>query len=353
MKRRSVVALVSLLTVLIAAGCTEPTSPEKNISQQDSAGEINLYSSRHYDTDKELYNNFTAETGIKINLIEGKDDELIERIKSEGANSPADVLIAVDVARLWRAQNEGILQPISSSVLESAIPENLRSPDGYWFGISKRARVIVYNTNKVKPSELSTYEALAKPKWKGRICVRSSGNVYNQSLVASEIEGKGVEETEKWLKGFVANFAREPKGNDTAQIKAVAAGECDVALVNHYYFARLRQSEDAKDREVVAKIGIFFPNQKEGGTHINISGGGVAANAPHKENSIKFLEYLVTPEAQEIFANKNNEYPVIVQMKPNPAVANFGEFKESNLPIAGYGEENAEAVKLMDRSGWN
>ena len=348
MKILNLVKFCSVLTLLVATGCGTTSSTTEN----KTTGEINLYSSRHYDSDKELYDKFTEETGIEINLIEGKDDELIQRIKGEGANSPADVLITVDIARLWRSQNEGLLQPIDSEKLKSAIPENLRSPEGYWFGFSKRARVIVYNQNKVKPKELSTYEALAKPQWKGRICIRSSNNVYNQSLVASEIEGKGAAETEKWLKGLVKNFAREPQGNDTAQIKAVASGVCDIALVNHYYVARLKASEDPKNKEISAKIGIFFPDQNDDGTHINISGGGVAANAPHQENAVKFLEYLVTPEAQEIFANNNNEYPVISGLKANPTVASFGKFQESKLSIVGFGEKNAEAVKLMDKAGW-
>ncbi|HEY9829667.1 MAG TPA: Fe(3+) ABC transporter substrate-binding protein [Stenomitos sp.] len=355
--RRSVVALFSGLAVLSAVGCSSEApkvDAEANqaTANKASTGEINLYSSRHYDTDNALYQNFTKQTGIKVNLIEGKADELIERIKSEGANSPADVLITVDAGGFWRAQKEGALQPISSAKLESAVPENLRSPEGYWFGLAKRARVIVYNKDKVKPDQLSTYDALAQPEWKGRVCVRSSDNIYNQSLVASNIESKGVEKTEEWAKGLVRNFARPPEGNDTAQIKAVAAGQCDVAIVNHYYVGRLKDSKDAQEQKTASQVGVFFPNQNEGGTHINISGAGVAAKAPHKENAIKFVEYLATPEAQEIFANGSYEYPVVSGLKPNPAVASFGDFKESNLKVVAYGEKNPEAVKVMDRAGW-
>lgn len=355
--KRSVVALFSGLALLSTVGCSSEApkadgEANKATENNANAGEINLYSSRHYDTDNALYQNFTKQTGIKVNLIEGKADELIERIKSEGANSPADVLITVDAGGFWRAQKEGVLQPISSAKLESAVPANLRSPEGYWFGLAKRARVIVYNKDKVKPDQLSTYDALAQPQWKGRVCVRSSDNIYNQSLVASKIETKGVEKTEEWTKGLVRNFARPPEGNDTAQIKAVAAGQCDVAIVNHYYVARLKESKDAQKQKTASQVAVFFPNQKEDGTHINISGAGVVAKAPHKENAIKFVEYLATPEAQEIFANGSYEYPVASGLKPNPAVASFGDFKESNLKVVAYGEKNPEAVKLMDRSGW-
>ena len=356
--RGSVVAIFSGVALLMTVGCS--TSAPKADADADKAtpntaantGELNLYSSRHYDTDNALYQNFTKQTGIKVNLIEGKADELIERIKSEGANSPADVLITVDAGSFWRAQKEAVLQPISSATLESAVPANLRSPEGYWFGLAKRARVIVYHKDKVKPNQLSTYEALAKPEWKGRVCVRSSENIYNQSLVASTIESKGMEKTEEWTKGLVSNFARPPEGNDTAQIKAVAAGQCDVAIVNHYYVARLKESKDSQEQKTVTQVAVFFPNQNEGGTHINISGAGVARQAPHKENAIKFIEYLATPAAQEIFANGSYEYPVATGMKPNPVVASFGDFKESNLKVVAYGEKNPEAVKVMDRAGW-
>ena len=355
--RHSVIGILAGLALLVAVGCNEQTSSEKAAKDKGAgnpaeAGEVNLYSSRHYDTDAELYDNFSKETGLKVNLIEGSADELIERIKTEGENSPADVFITVDAGRLWRAQEAGILQPISSSTLESAIPKNLRDSKGEWFGLSKRARIMVYNKEKVKPEELSTYEALAEPEWKGRVCVRSSENIYNQSLVASMIEHDGLKETEKWAKGFVSNFARPPEGNDVGQIKAVAAGVCDVALVNHYYVARLEQGDKPENQEVIAKVGVFFPNQNKDGTHINISGGGVVITAPHKENAIKFLEYLATPEAQEIFANDNNEIAVVSGIKPNPTVAGFGEFKESEIDVAALGKNNPEAVKLMDRAGW-
>jgi iron(III) transport system substrate-binding protein len=342
-----------LLTFACSNGKQQGTQEQAVANNVNNSGEqLNVYSARHYDSDQIMYDDFTKKTGIKVNIIEGKDDELIERIKSEGNNSPADVLITVDVGRLWRAQQEGVFQPVSSEVLNKAIPQNLRSPEGYWYAFSKRARVIVYNTNKVKPSELTSYEGLTEPQWKGRICMRSSGNIYNQSLVASMIERDGAEQTKEWVKGLVANFARPPEGNDVDQIKDVASGECDVAIVNHYYFARLKGSDNPKNKEITNSVGVFFPNQNAGGTHINISGAGVAFNAPDKENATKFLEFLVSPEAQEIFANKNNEYPAIAGLKPNPVVSEFGNFKESQLDVVAYGEKNAEAVKIMDEARW-
>ncbi|MEA5470506.1 Fe(3+) ABC transporter substrate-binding protein [Spirulina sp. 06S082] len=355
-KTRTLLSLATGLSLLIAAGCSsnQPgnTEASNTESEPSQAGEINLYSARHYDSDDALYENFTKETGIKINLIEGKESDLIERIKNEGDNSPVDVFITVDVGNLWKAQEEGILQPISSDILEKNIPENLREDEGYWFGLTKRARLIVYNKDKVKAEDLSTYENLATPEWKGRICIRSSSNIYNQSLVASKIEELGEEKAEEWVKGVVNNFAREPEGNDTSQIEAVASGECDVALVNSYYVARLMRSDDAKKKEIAAKIGVFFPNQESGGTHINISGAGVTINAPHKEKAIAFIEYLTSPEAQEIFADGNNEYPVVSGVSENETVKALGNFKESELDVESYGEKNADAVKVMDRGGW-
>ncbi|NJN72321.1 MAG: Fe(3+) ABC transporter substrate-binding protein [Limnothrix sp. RL_2_0] len=363
MKLRSLPLWGLMLGLALSAGCTpnattDNEAPDSSSSSSttpapvEEAGEINLYSSRHYDSDAELYEKFAQTTGIEVNLIEGNDDELIERIKTEGANSPADVLITVDVARLWRSQQDGLLKPIESEVLVSEIPAQLRSSDNTWFGLTKRARIIVYNTDTVEASELSTYEDLADPKWKGRFCVRSSSNTYNQSLVAAKIIELGEPATEEWVKGLVSNFAREPEGNDTAQIQAVAAGECDVALVNSYYVARLRSSEDPQDQEIVANIGAFFPNQDAGGTHINISGAGIVANAPNADAAKQFLEFMVTPEAQEIFANNNNEYPVIEGLEPNETVKEFGDWIASDLPLESFGEKNADAVKLMDRAGW-
>jgi len=347
--------LISSL-MLGAIACSAPNNGESSTPSESptpkAGGVLNLYSSRHYDSDEELYQKFTEATGIEINLIEGKEEELIERIKSEGANSPADLLMTVDVGNLWRAQEAGILQTIESDVLTEKIPANLRDDENQWFALTKRARVIIYNPDKVKESDLSTYEALAEPQWKGRICIRSSSNVYNQSLVAAKIAELGEADTKAWLTGFVANFARPPEGNDTAQIQAVAAGACDVAIANTYYVGRLIRSEEPADQEVASKVRVFFPNQTEGGTHINISGAGVTANAPNPENAIAFLEFLVTPEAQAVFADGNNEYPVVEAVAANEVVQTLGEFKASELKVEEYGELNPKAVQIMDQAGW-
>jgi iron(III) transport system substrate-binding protein len=317
-----------------------------------AAQEVNLYSSRHYDTDVALYDAFAEQTGIAVNLIEGDADQLIERIKAEGRNSPADVLIAVDAGRLWRAEEAGLLQPVSSPVLEEAIPTELRHPEGKWFGLSQRLRGIVYARDRVDPSEITTYEDLADAKWQGRICIRSSTNVYNQSLVASMIEANGVEATEAWAQGLVQNMARPPQGGDTDQIKAVAAGECDIAVVNHYYLVRLIESEDADERAVADQVGIVFPNQDGRGAHANVSGAGVVATAPNKDSAVKFLEYLTTPEAQAYFAQGNYEFPVVDGVKLDPVLEQWGQIKTDAINAAKLGENNPEAVKLMDRVGW-
>ncbi|NJO12071.1 MAG: extracellular solute-binding protein, partial [Leptolyngbyaceae cyanobacterium SL_1_1] len=251
-KRRGFIAIAASVTLLSAIGC----SNESQQAQETGSGEaqvVNVYSARHYDIDDDLYNSFTEQTGIEVNVIEGDSDELLERVQNEGESSPADVFITVDAGRLWRAEEAGLFQPVASTVLEEKIPANLRHPDNLWFGLTKRARVLVYNVDQVEPSELSTYEALAQPEWKGRVCVRSSGNVYNQSLVGSIIETDGEAAAEAWAKGLVSNFARQPEGGDVDQIKAVAAGQCEVAIVNHYYWARLAKSDSPEDQAVIEK----------------------------------------------------------------------------------------------------
>jgi iron(III) transport system substrate-binding protein len=319
---------------------------------------VNVYSARHYESDTALYQAFTDATGIRVNVIEANADELIERIRSEGAQSPADVIITVDAGRLWRAEQAGLLDSVASEVLETAIPESLRHPEGRWFGLAKRARVIVYHKDRVSPEDLSTYQDLADPKWQGRICIRSSGNVYNQSLLAAMIAEDGAEAAEAWARGLAANLARNPQGGDTDQIKAVAAGECDVAVVNHYYLARLLADaasgtpQDPASADVAENIGLFFPNQDGRGTHVNITGAAVVAGAPNRENAIRLLEFLVTPEAQANFADGSFEYPVVAGASPNAVVAGFGEFLEDDLNVAALGENNPEAVRIADRAGW-
>lgn len=314
---------------------------------------LNLYSARHYQTDEALYDNFTKATGIKINRIEAGDEQLVERLKSEGAASPADVLLIVDAARLWQAQQLGLFLPVRSAVLDERIPARYRDPAGGWYGFSYRARVIVYNKSMVERADVATYASLADPKNKGRVCTRSGSHPYNLSLIGSEIAHLGDAKAESWAKGVVANMARMPKGGDTDQIKAVAAGECSVALSNSYYYARLMRSTQPADREIVAKTAIVFPDQNGVGTHVNISGAGVMKNAPHKENAVKFLEYLASSDAQRYFADGNNEWPVVPGVTvANPALDAMGKFKIDPLPISSYGKYTAEAQKIADRSGW-
>jgi iron(III) transport system substrate-binding protein len=317
-----------------------------------AASEINLYSSRHYDTDEAFYSNFTKLTGIGINRIEAKAEELIERMKAEGANSPADVFISVDAGNIERANIDGLLQPVTSDTLSKAIPAHLRHPDGSWFGFSKRARVIVVAKDGMKPEDVPTYESLADEKIKGKLLIRSSGNIYNQSLMGSIIAANGAEQAEAWAKGIVANMARAPKGGDTDQIRAVAAGEGDVCVSNSYYLGRLINSSKSEDQETAAKVQIVFPNQDGRGTHVNISGGGVARHSKNVEGAVKFLEYLVSEEAQHMFADGNSEYPVVEGVKLPAPLDSFGSFKEDTLDAQKYAALNAEAVQIMDKAGW-
>lgn len=313
---------------------------------------VNIYSSRHYDTDLQLYEDFTEQTGIEVNLIEGSSDELIERINNEGINSPADVVITVDAGRLWRAKEAGVLKPFESDYLAETIPDEMRDPEGYWVGLSNRVRGIVYNKEAVDTTELEGYWELADEKWQGRICVRSSNNIYNQSLVASMIEKHGEEQTEQWATDFVGNFSRSPQGGDTDQIRAVAAGLCDIALANHYYLARLMSSDSEEDLEVASKVSMYFPPEQYGGAHVNISGAGVAANAPNEENAIRFIEYLATEEAQQYYAVANNEFPVLDGMELPEVLDQFGNFQSDGVNVAVYGENNPTAIRVMDRAGW-
>ena len=314
---------------------------------------LNLYSSRHYQTDEALYANFTKTTGIKINRIEGGEDPLIERIRNEGARSPADVLITVDAGRLWRAEQLGLFQPVKSALLESRIPANLREPSGLWFGFSTRARVIAYNKAKVKPDEIRNYEDLADAKWNGRVCMRSSTNVYNLSLLGAMIDHLGEAKAEAWAKGVRTNLAVEPKGGDTDQLKNVAAGQCDVTISNQYYYARLLRSSKPDEREIGEKIGIVFPNQSSWGTHVNISGAGVLKNAPHREAAIKFLEYLASDEAQRYFADGNNEWPAVASVKvDNPVLNKLGQFKRDQINVAVLGRNQPSSQKVYDRVAW-
>ena len=345
--RRSLIKYGATATAAFAA--TRIFEPSSAAAQ---TGEVNLYSSRHYNTDDALYETFTDLTGIRVNLLEGKADELLERITNEGANGPADVFMTVDAGMLWRADQAGVFAPISSTVLSQQIPENLQHPDGKWFGFSKRARVVMYNKDRVDPGELSTYEDLADSKWRGKILIRSSDNIYNQSLVASIIEANGLDAAEEWAAAFVKNFARPPEGNDRAQIEAAAAGLGEIAIANTYYLPRYLEDENPEKQAIFEEIGVFFPNQNDRGAHVNISGAGVVASAPHADAAQQFLEYLSGEDAQEFFAKGNNEYPVVEGVALAPSVEGFGDFKDDSVNVSTYGENQAAAVDLMDRVGW-
>ena len=314
------------------------------------ASEVNIYSARQEELIKPLLDKFSNETGIKVNLITGKPDELISRMASEGRNSPADVLISTDVGRLYRAKQQGVLQAIESEVLTGTIPAEMRDPAGQWFGLTMRARPILYVPGKVDPKQLSTYEDLASPKWKGKICIRSSDNIYNQSMTASIIAHDGAEKAESWAKGLVANFAMPPKGGDRDQIKAAAAGVCDIAIANTYYLGGMLA--DPQEKAAAEKVKVFWPNQAGRGAHINISGAGVAKYAPNKAEAIKLLEYMTTAEAQQWYAETNHEYPVRAGVQVSTILQGFGEFKADQLQLDKLGELNAEAIRVMDRAGW-
>jgi len=314
---------------------------------------LNLYTARHYQTDEALYAGFTKQTGIKIDRIEGGEDALLERIKAEGANSPADVFITVDIGRIWRADQAGVFAPIQSAVLEKRIPAAYRDPQNKWFGFSARARVIAYNKDMVKPGEITRYEDLADPKWKGKICTRSSAHPYNLSLIASMVSHLGEAKARAWVEGVKANLARDPKGGDTDQLRSVAAGECAIAIANQYYYVRLMRSSKPADRAVVEKVAIVFPNQADRGTHMNISGGGVLKHAPHPDAALKFLEYLASDQAQAYFANGNNEWPAVSGVKlDNAALQSLGDFKSDKINVAKLGQAQPVAQQLADQAGW-
>jgi len=314
---------------------------------------LNLYSSRHYQTDEALYSGFTKLTGIKINRIEAGEDALIERVRNEGARSPADVLVTVDAGRLWRAEQLGLFQPVKSALLDARIPASFREPGGLWYGFSLRARVIAYNKAKIKPDEIRNYEDLADAKWKGRVCMRSSSNIYNLSLMGALIEHLGEPQAEAWAKAVRANLAHDPKGGDTDQLKSVAAGECDVTIANQYYYARLMRSQKVDERAVAEKLGVVFPNQSSWGTHVNVSGAGVMKNAPHRDAAVRFLEYLASDAAQRYFADGNNEWPVVASVQVvNPVLSHFGVFRYDPINVAVLGRNQPSAQKLYDRVAW-
>ncbi|UCE32243.1 MAG: extracellular solute-binding protein [Burkholderiales bacterium] len=319
--------------------------------------ELNLYSARHYQTDEALYANFTRQTGIRINRIEANDQAILERLRSEGERSPADVILLVDAARLWRAEHDGMFQPLRSQVLEQRIPQHLRGEDRgdgpHWYGFSTRARVIVYNKSMVDPALVRSYEDLARPELAGKVCTRTGSHPYMLSLIAAMTEHLGPEAAEKWAAGVVANFARKPRGGDTDQIRAVAVGECAVALTNTYYLVRLMRSAKPADREVVSSVGMVWPNQDGWGTHVNVSGGAIARNAPHREAAVRFLEYLASDQAQVYLAEGNNEWPAVQELETgNAMLARLGKFKADRLSLGLIGKAQTLAQRIVDRVGW-
>jgi iron(III) transport system substrate-binding protein len=318
---------------------------------------LNLYSARHYQTDEALYEDFTQATGIRINRIDGDDNGILSRLKSEGAASPADVVLLVDASRLWRAEADGLFQPVKSDLLSRRIPATLRSDDkgqgSAWFGFSTRARVIVYDKLRVQRQAVDTYEKLAAPANKGLLCTRSGSHPYNLSLFGAMLHHLGPQKTEAWLQGMVDNMARTPKGGDTDQIRAVASGECGVAISNSYYLARLMRSNKPEDRAVIEKVGVVFPNQADHGAHVNVAGGAVARHAKHREAAVKFLEYLASDSAQRHFAEGNNEWPVVASMRTqNPALQALGDFKAETVPVSVIGANQAEVQRMLDRVGY-
>ena len=329
--------------------CSSSSNKEKF---QETQQEINVYTHRHYAPDKELFAQFEKELDIKVNVVNANADELILKMENEGEKSPADVLITVDAGRLERAKEKNLLQPINSEVLTSNVPKHLRDVDGHWFGLTKRSRVIVYAKDRVTKDQLSTYEALTEDQWMGKILIRSSGNIYNQSLMASMIANLGEEVAAQWAAGILKNMARSPKGSDRDQMKAVAAGVGDLAIVNTYYVGKLLNSPDSLERRVGQQMGIFFPNQEGRGAHINVSGAGVAKYAPNKANAIKFIEFLSSEAAQEIFSSSNFEYPVNPIVKISPLLQSWGTFKEDKLSLSNLGVLNKSAVLLFDQVGW-
>lgn len=315
-------------------------------------GVVNVYSSRHYDADEALYARFTEQTGIRVNVVEGNADQLIARLRAEGEASPADVFVAADASALWRAQDAGLLQATRSDTINSRIPSNLRAPGGEWFGFARRARIVAYDPARVRPEEVDTYEEIAAPRFRGKLCVRSSESVYNLSLVGALIEAWGPERARQWVDGVVANMARPPEGGDRDQIRAVAAGVCEIALTNSYYFIRMGNGEEAADREVAGKLRLAWPSLNGQGAHVNVSGGGVAAHAPNRDNAVRLLEFLSTPESQTLVAQMNYEYPISPDVAAPAPVDAYAGFQANPMAVSLYGPRQGEAQSMMSAAGW-
>lgn len=336
---------VSLLTI----GCTSQQSKEGESTENQA---VNIYTHRHYKVDKKLFADFTTATGIQVNVVNASADELIQKMEMEGDKSPADVLITVDAGRLNRAKEKGLTKSIQSELLTSNIPPTFRDPQGHWFGLTYRARIIVYSKDRVDPATLNSYEGLTDPKWNGKLLIRSSGNIYNQSLMASIIHAHGIEGARSWAKGIVNNLARDPKGSDRDQVKAIASGVGDIAVVNSYYIGKLLNSKVKEEVNAGQMVGVFFPNQEDRGTHINISGAAVARYAPNEENAIKFIEFLSDSEAQSVFAEANYEYPVKQGIPVADLLMSWGNFRSDSINLSILGENNRDAVIIFDETGW-
>lgn len=343
MKLRVMIAAMLGVSALLGCSGGDDTS---------QSAEVNLYSARHYDSDLPLYEQFTRETGIKINRIEGNADQLIARMKSEGENSPADLFITADAGALWRAQQAGLLQPLQSETLNARIPANLREPEGQWFGFTRRARVVAYDSAKVRPEEIDDYAKLAGPRFKGRICVRSSDSIYNLSLVGAVIEALGPEKADEWVRGIVANMARPPEGGDRDQIRAVGAGVCEVALTNSYYYIRMANGDNDADRKLTERVKLGFPSLDGKGAHVNISGGGIAANAPNRDNAVRLLEFFASAEAQRHISANNNEFPASPDVPVPAPVDAYADFTANPMNAAIFAARQPEAQSLMSAAGW-
>jgi iron(III) transport system substrate-binding protein len=341
-------ALLALSAPLLAA-CNRPAEAPEGKSAE---GEVNVYSARHYDADKALYVAFTERTGIKVNVVEGNAQQLIARMQAEGAAGPADVFITADAGALWRAQTAGLLQPLTTEALTAAVPANLRDPEGRWWGFQRRARVIAYDTAKVKPEEVDTYEELAAPRFRGKLCVRSSDNIYNLSLTGALIEVWGADKTRTWAKGVVANLARQPEGGDRDQIRAVGAGACEIALTNSYYYIRMAAGDDAADKAITERVKLVFPSLDGQGAHINISGAGLTATSKNRDAAVRLIEFLVSPEAQTARSAANGEFTLSASVPTPPPTAAWADFKAHPMPVSAYGPRQAEAQALMSAAGW-
>jgi iron(III) transport system substrate-binding protein len=347
-------SLIVLLAFVVLVGCSS-TEPQKKVAKEpksEESGVVNLYTSRHYESDVELYKIFEEKTGIVVNVVEGEGDELMERLNIEGKSTEADLFFTADAGNLHVAKESDLLQSVDSEVITGNIPEKLRDVDNTWFGMAKRARVLVYAKDRVKPTDLSTYEALIQPEWKGKVVARTSGNMYNISLLASFIEVMGEEGAKEWAKGFTSNMARDPQGNDRDQAKAVVAGEADVAIMNTYYIGLMLNSEDPEEVKVAENVGVFFPNQETTGTHINVSAIGVTKHAKNVENAIKFIEFLSSEQAQGQFAEVNYEFPANPNVEESDLLKSWGTFKEQDINLSVLGQNQQQAIKIFNEVGW-